>query len=438
MTTTNQSQTPTTLVTRTLSLLPTIVGAVGIAATVLAGVVSGVTDGPQGWAATGVAALLVTVTVLSGGSYGLYAGLAVLAVGGLVADGGPTVFEVTALTISLVVVHEIVRFSLDARLPSRFGPKVVWRYIGRLFGCCLVLVGVSLLVQAAIDANPAGELWLPLGLGVAALPLFIRRGAELADRLLWFRRPLLRAVAGTVFVGLVVVLVALSAAAKPEAESQLADQAITPTTTTTTLPAEDDVQPTGDGFTVPPWALLGVSLVVAILIYLILRRPEAIFQLEEVDRRVEDNVFDLAVAQLANAEDETVAVDEDALARLLRDLELDISNERDPGRAIRFGYAKIEQQLTDMGIARTAVETEREFLLRALPTLGSAGDAMARLTRLFEQARFGHQPIDETMRQDAVSAVQELLAVSGGDRPGPSTPAAPAPRPSLPDRGDIR
>ena len=408
---TDQTQTPTTLVTRTLSLLPTIVGGVGIAATVVTGVISGVTDGPQGWAATGVAALAVTATVLSGGSYGLYAGLAILAVGGLVADGGPTRFEITALAVSLIVVHEIVRFSLDARLPSRFGPGVVWRYIGRLLGCCVVLVVVSVVVQALISAEPAGRLWLPVGLGVAALPLFVRRGAELADRWLWFRRPALRAITGTVFVVLVVALVGMAAAAKPEAQEQQSSETVVTTTTTTTALAEN-LQPPSETFTVPPWALLVVGLVIAFLIYLILRRPEAIFQLEEVDRRVEDNAFDLAIAELANAEDETVEVDGDALARLLRDLQLDISSEQDPGRAIRFGYAKIEQQLTEMGIVRTAVETEREFLVRALPTLGSAGAAMTRLTRLFEQARFGHQPVDETMRQEAVTAIDELLAVS--------------------------
>jgi hypothetical protein len=412
MSMTDHAHTPTTLVTRTLSLLPTIVGALGIAATVATGVISGVTDGPQGWAATGVAALGVTVTVLSGGSYGLYAGLAILAVGGLVADGGPTRFEVTALVIALIIVHEIVRFSLDARLPSRFGPGVVLRYVGRLLGCGLILGVVSVVVQTVITSEPEGRFWLPVGLGVAALPLFVRRGAELADPWMWFRSPALRAVTGTVFVALVVTLVALAAAAKPEAQDQPTDAAVIPTTTTTTAPA-DDAGPAAETITVPSWAILLAGLVVAVLIYLILRRPEAIFQLEEVDRRVEDNTFDLAVAQLANAEDETVEVDEDALARLLRDLQLDISNEQDPGRAIRFGYAKIEQQLTDIGIVRTAVETEREFLLRALPTLGSAGAAMTRLTRLFEQARFGHQPVDEAMRQEALTAIDELLAVGG-------------------------
>ncbi|MEM7322941.1 MAG: hypothetical protein AAF531_07640, partial [Actinomycetota bacterium] len=59
-----------TLVTRTLLLLPALVGLVGIGATVLAGVAGGVVDGRQGWTATIVAALAVTVTVVTGGSYG--------------------------------------------------------------------------------------------------------------------------------------------------------------------------------------------------------------------------------------------------------------------------------------------------------------------------------------------------------------------------------
>lgn len=413
-----------TLVTRTLLLLPALVGLVGIGATVLAGVAGGVIDGRQGWTAAIVAALAVTVTVVTGGSYGLYAGLTILAVGGLVADGGPTAVEVTALPILLLLVHEIVRFSLDARSPSRFGPGVVVRYAIRVLISGLVIAVASAAVHAVIDVvagtdEPVGgtaRILIPLGLGAAALPLFVRRGAELLDRT-DFRRTRFGATTVAVLAVTLTVAIVLVAAIGAETQRRVNDDpqpdapaAPTTTTTTTEVPADEASQAGEQTRTLPGWTvLLGVA-VLAVLIYLILRRDEAIFELEDVDRRVEEGAIDLAVGGLGDPEDETVEVDEDALARMLRDLQLDISAEADPGRAIRFGYATIEQQLADRRLVRAATETEREFLGRAIPRLGEAAAAMATLTGLFEVARFGHEPVTEGMRQEALTAIDALLA----------------------------
>lgn len=409
-----------TLVTRTLLLLPALVGLVGIGVTVVAGILGGVTDGPQGWTATAVAALAVTVTVLTGGSYGLYAGLTILAVGGLVADGGPTAAEVTALAILLLLVHEIVRFSLDARSPSRFGPGVVVRYVGRVLAAGVVIALTSAAVHLVIDAidgaDGTARILIPIGLAAAGVPLYIRRGAELLERTDVRRTKTGAAAAGILAVALTVAVV-LVAAIGAETQRRIGDTSaadqstasVTTTTTTTTVP--DEPVDTGERTrTLPSWVVVLGVVVLAILIYLILRRDEAIFELEDVDRRVEEGALDLAVGGLGDPEDETVEVDEDALARMLRDLQLDIAAEADPGRAIRFGYATIEQQLADRRLVRAATETEREFLARAIPRLGDAADAMAALTGLFEVARFGHEPVTERMRQDALAAIDALLA----------------------------
>lgn len=401
-------QTNVTVVTRTLLLLPTLVGFAGIAMTVVAGILGGVTDGPQGGAATGIAALAVLVTVLTGGSYGLYAGLTILAIGGLVADGGPNAVEITLLPICILIVHEVIRFSLDARRPSRFGPGVIIDYIGRLIAGCLLVACASGLVHLIIDRAPSGGVWVPIGLAAAAIPLFVRRGAEFLDRLPILGTAAGRAVLGVALIGVSISLVAIGAEAQTEPDSAQQTTETAPTTTTT-IPQTETVEGEGTSIVVPGWAVVLVVIVLALMIYLILRRDEAIFELEDVDRRVEDNAFDLAIGQLGDQENELVEVDEDVLARLLRDLQLDISAEEDPGRAIRFGYAKIEQRLADMRLTRTAVETEREFLLRAIPTLGSAGAAMTTLTRLFERARFGHEPVDESMRRQALDAIETLI-----------------------------
>ncbi|MGH1489880.1 MAG: DUF4129 domain-containing protein [Acidimicrobiales bacterium] len=407
-----------TVVTRTLLVLPALIGLMGVGATLLAGVFGGVTDGSQGWAATAVAAVLVLVTVLTGDSYGLYAAMTILAVGGMVADGGPNSVEITLLPISLLVIHELIRFSLDARRPSRFGPGLVVRYLVRVVACSVFVVAISALLHGIIKLEPTGGIWIPIGLAASGVLLFVRRGAELLDRSPVGNNQAVRVLIGLVLTAVVVTLVTIGAEAQTESEGNATPAATTTiTTTTTTAPAEEVTESAGSGITVPPWVVVIVVIVLAVMIYLILQRDEAIYELEEVDRRVEDNVFDMAAGQLSNTENETVEVDEDVLARMLRDLQLDISGEVDPGRAIRFGYAKIEQRLADLRLTRTAVETEREFLLRAIPALGSAGQAMTVLTRLFERARFSHEPVDESMRQQALSAIDELLATVGDRRP---------------------
>lgn len=399
-------------VRRTISLLPMLVGLAAVTTVIPASVLSGMTDGSRGWVFAIASTLLVLVTVLSGGTYGLYLSLLVMTIGSLVADGGPTTFELIGLAAGLIVVHELVRFSLDARRPSRFGPGSIRGYLIRN---ALIIAALATLVVASrllVQRSPTGGLWVPIGVAAAALPLFARTAAERFDSRFQLNSSMLRTVIATGCAITILGLVLVGAAARSEIRPDPAAPAASTTGPTTTIALPEAEREGTESKVLAPWVVILVVLVLAILIYLILRRPEAIFQLEDVERRVEDNTFDLAVAGLADADDEMIEVDSDALARLLRDLQMDIEAEQDPGRAIRFGYAKIEQRLADLGLLRTKVETEREFLQRALPSLGSAGQAMAELTNLFERARFGHEPIDESMRQRALTALDDLLATA--------------------------
>lgn len=413
-----------TMVTWTLSLLPALVGAVGVVAIVVGAVLSGVTDGRQGWPFTLLAALLVATTVVSGSSVGLYGALAIVAAGGLVVDGGPSTAELVALVSTLVVVHEVVRFSLDARRPSRFGSGVVAGHLARMVGVGAILVALALGLDAVDDRAPAADGWIPIGVAAAALPLFVLWAAAQLDRVARLRGVVARAAIGVAATAAIVALVMIGAQARTEVVSTAVDDvpATTVAPPTTQVPVTDVGEPSTT--TVPSlWVAAIAVVVLAALVYLMLRRPEAVFDLDELAQPGEGSAFELGLAGLADSESEPVNVDEDVLARLLGDLHLDMATEPDPGRAIRFGYATIERRLAEAGLRRADHETEREYLVRAMPPLGGAAEAMTTLTGLFERARFGQDPVAEALRQQALVAIDDLLEaitsldVGGRDRP---------------------
>lgn len=409
------------MVAWTLSLLPALVGLLGIVLLVVGSILSGITDGSQGWTFTMLAAVLVATTVVGGSSYGLYLALLISAIGGLVVDGGPSTFELVVLMLTLLIVHEVIRFSVDARRPSRFGPGLITRYLWRTVAVGLFLIGLAVAAEWLIDRAPTAPAWVPIGVAVAALPLFVLFGAERLSEKVGLDRPLVRAVLGALLTVAIIALVVIGAQARNEIsssaiESDPARSVATAPATTTTVPEDGPAESTR---TLPSWMVLVVVGLIGLFIYLMLRRPEAIFQLEEIEQPAEASSFELGVVGLADTEAELVSLDEEALARLLGDLQLDISAERDPGRAIRFGYARIEQRLAELGVERADTETEREFLARAMGPLGSAAEAMTSLTRLFERARFGHDPIDETMRQQALGAIDDLITATSRDNGRP-------------------
>lgn len=400
------------LLARRLSILPAGVGLIGVAMLPLGAIVVGLTDAPRGWTLVGLAVSLVLATVMSGASFGVYLGLAVFGGAGLAIGGPPTFSELLALVLTVLAAHETVRFSLDARRPSRFGPGLIAGYLTRSIATAGLMVGATGIGWWLSDQPARAAVWVPIGLAAAALPLFVRSGAEyLADRGRLQHR-ILRAGIAAGFGLVVLSVVVVAAQARTAIESGVEPGRATPAQTTTVPPATVAADTTMDPATGQRvLALVGVATVILVLgaLYLALRRQEAIFELDEIDTDLEDRTLGIALPGQADLDDEIIDVDDQDLTDLLHGLRLDMSLEADPGRAIRFGYANIERRLDEIGLARIGTETEREFLERALPSVGRSSSAMRSLTGLFERARFGHEAADETMRQDALAAVEDLL-----------------------------
>jgi uncharacterized protein DUF4129 len=82
----------------------------------------------------------------------------------------------------------------------------------------------------------------------------------------------------------------------------------------------------------------------------------------------------------------------------------------DPRAAVLVAYARMEAALARAGLARRASEAPREYLSRLEAGLGGGRAPAARLTGLFERARFSAHPIGEDVRRDALGALDALRA----------------------------
>jgi len=88
----------------------------------------------------------------------------------------------------------------------------------------------------------------------------------------------------------------------------------------------------------------------------------------------------------------------------------DLASERDPRRAVIKAYARMEGALGESGVPRRPYEAPLEYLESALLRLRVSGQSVARLTSLFERARFSQHEIQEPMRREALSALADLQA----------------------------
>jgi hypothetical protein len=98
----------------------------------------------------------------------------------------------------------------------------------------------------------------------------------------------------------------------------------------------------------------------------------------------------------------------DALARAAAAGIDELEAEPDPRRAVIRCYAAMEGSFTESGVPRQAAETPFEYLGRLLGRLEGGAHAAARLTPLFERAKFSRHEIDEAMRHDALEVVRSL------------------------------
>jgi hypothetical protein len=85
-----------------------------------------------------------------------------------------------------------------------------------------------------------------------------------------------------------------------------------------------------------------------------------------------------------------------------------LERETDPRRAVILAYVAMERSLAAQGLGRAAPETPIEYLLRVLARLPTCGDAVHRLTELFEEAKFSQHPIGQLSRAAAVQALTRL------------------------------
>ena len=94
------------------------------------------------------------------------------------------------------------------------------------------------------------------------------------------------------------------------------------------------------------------------------------------------------------------------LTAVLDDSLDDLRAERDPRRAVIGTYARMEQTLAGAGLPRFVAETPLEYLGRVLrELLHTSADAVARLTTLFERAKFSPHEIDGSMKIEAIHAL---------------------------------
>jgi hypothetical protein len=86
----------------------------------------------------------------------------------------------------------------------------------------------------------------------------------------------------------------------------------------------------------------------------------------------------------------------------------DLEAEQDARLAVIAAYARMEGVLARHGLRRRPSETPVEYLGRILGDLTSRSDAVARLTALFEEAKFSRHEIDAAMKRDAIDALRAI------------------------------
>jgi hypothetical protein len=80
----------------------------------------------------------------------------------------------------------------------------------------------------------------------------------------------------------------------------------------------------------------------------------------------------------------------------------------DPRAAVLAAYARMEAALATVGLARRPSDAPREYLARLEAGLGGGRAPAARLTELFERARFSPHPVGEDVRREAIGTLEAL------------------------------
>jgi Domain of unknown function (DUF4129) len=99
-----------------------------------------------------------------------------------------------------------------------------------------------------------------------------------------------------------------------------------------------------------------------------------------------------------------------AVAEGARDAAAAAAIPADPRAAVLAAYARMEAALATVGLGRRPSDAPREYLARLEAGLGGGRAPAARLTELFERARFSPHPVGEDLRRDAIGALETLRA----------------------------
>lgn len=84
--------------------------------------------------------------------------------------------------------------------------------------------------------------------------------------------------------------------------------------------------------------------------------------------------------------------------------------ETDPRRAVIAAYARLEAELKAVGRPRQPSEAPLEYMARILSTFSVGPASLRRLTDLFEWAKFSQHPVDPSMKEEAIDALQRVRA----------------------------
>jgi hypothetical protein len=98
----------------------------------------------------------------------------------------------------------------------------------------------------------------------------------------------------------------------------------------------------------------------------------------------------------------------DDVAASISDAIDDLEAEPDARRAVIAAYARMEGALAQNGLRRRPSDTPVEYLRRVLGSLTSRGEAVGRLTALFERAKFSPHEISAPMKLEAIAALREI------------------------------
>lgn len=94
-------------------------------------------------------------------------------------------------------------------------------------------------------------------------------------------------------------------------------------------------------------------------------------------------------------------------------LQLELLMGGTPRNAIVACWDRFEEQAERVHVARRPWETSSEFTMRLLDAVAADSAAVARLERLYHEARFSAHEIDESRRESAVEALQAIHASLG-------------------------